>query len=154
MQEYKWFEKWMSIYLWVLTITFIFKNIFKTFLVGINDTMIEAELPALAYFAILSCYYIFFLNFNDGAYFPCWQCKEKLPLSPEPVSTWSGMCIEVGPFYNEHFDAMKGVVNDFHSSKSMAECTNNLTGMLSLDIEHSWGEKNDRFRYILYHFRH
>lgn len=49
--------------------------------------------------------------------------KEKLPnvpLPPEPVVTRWGTWIEAVLFYNEHFEAIKGVVNDFDSAEAMA----------------------------------
>lgn len=49
--------------------------------------------------------------------------KEKLPnlpLPPEPVITRWGTWIEAVLFYNEHFEAIKGVVNDFDSAESIA----------------------------------
>lgn len=51
--------------------------------------------------------------------------KEKLsnvPLPPEPVVTRWGTWIEAVLFYNENFEAIKGVVNDFDSAESMTVC--------------------------------
>lgn len=45
--------------------------------------------------------------------------KEKLPsvpLPPEPVVTRWGTWLEAVVFYNQHFDAIKGVLNDFDSA--------------------------------------
>lgn len=51
--------------------------------------------------------------------------KEKIPnvpLPPEPVVTRWGTWIEAVLFYNEHFEAIQGVVNDFDSAESRAIC--------------------------------
>lgn len=48
----------------------------------------------------------------------------KVPLPPEPVVTRWGTWVEAVLFYNEHFEAIKGIVNDFESAESLAvyEC--------------------------------
>lgn len=51
--------------------------------------------------------------------------KEKLPnvpLPPEPVVTRWGTWIEAAIFYNEHFNAIKGVIDDFNSAEALAVC--------------------------------